>query len=575
MENNIKVKLLICYHKPDKLFKDEILTPIHVGRAQAKRAGNPNLAWLEENMIGDDTGENISLQNYCYNELTAPYWAWKNYESLGDPDYIGLMHYRRHFIFDPAQDMGVVHYDGMNDYYLDSIRYTPENVRALVAQNDIVYYKGRVDNIYKHYFDNHKIEDLELALQIVKELHPADYATAQKYVHGDIGCFCNMAIFSKALFFEYCEWLFPILETFFERVDMSEKRFFISERLTGIFIEKKIAEGARALPLATSFVKTEYRIPVVIPFDKNRIYETAVTMQSFIHTANADTHIDFHILTDGIEEESKASIDSLIADRPDFTVKYDDIGAFCRENGIEDVLGKKELYPFLLGDALRGIGKCFYVTQDVLIMKDIEEFFRLCSVDDFWIVGAGEKAEQGVTWFGSSCVINTKRLTDHKVFDLFRDVYQTAPSLSVLANTICKDQISIYPSWFWVNAGTTAGLIPTEGKRADLQTDALWHTMICYTKETNPTQNIQATYSVFWWNIAQTLSGNVVFDIHPDTAVASMDADQIVLNSYKKKDASTKRPPNELSMTFKAKRFYKQFGFKATVRRCFEKLFGR
>ena len=51
MENNISVKLLICYHKPDKLFKDEILTPIHVGRAQAKAGNNKNLPWLEENMI--------------------------------------------------------------------------------------------------------------------------------------------------------------------------------------------------------------------------------------------------------------------------------------------------------------------------------------------------------------------------------------------------------------------------------------------------------------------------------------------------------------------------------------------
>ena len=31
------VKLLICYHKPATLFKDEIFTPIHVGRANARK----------------------------------------------------------------------------------------------------------------------------------------------------------------------------------------------------------------------------------------------------------------------------------------------------------------------------------------------------------------------------------------------------------------------------------------------------------------------------------------------------------------------------------------------------------
>ena len=31
------VKLLICYHKPATLFKDEIFTPIHVGRAMQEK----------------------------------------------------------------------------------------------------------------------------------------------------------------------------------------------------------------------------------------------------------------------------------------------------------------------------------------------------------------------------------------------------------------------------------------------------------------------------------------------------------------------------------------------------------
>ena len=51
--------------------------------------------WMLDNMIGDDTGDNISELNRNFNELTAIYWAWKNYDKLGNPDYIGLAHYRR------------------------------------------------------------------------------------------------------------------------------------------------------------------------------------------------------------------------------------------------------------------------------------------------------------------------------------------------------------------------------------------------------------------------------------------------------------------------------------------------
>ena len=67
-----KVTILVACHKPDNAFKNDVYTPIHVGRAISK--------WREEmaDMIGDDTGDNISSKNPFYCELTAQYWAWKN-----------------------------------------------------------------------------------------------------------------------------------------------------------------------------------------------------------------------------------------------------------------------------------------------------------------------------------------------------------------------------------------------------------------------------------------------------------------------------------------------------------------
>ena len=93
------VKILISYHKPDQLIKDDILTPINAGRSISINNSNPNLPWLIENCIPDNSGDNISDKNLVYNEMTSIYWAWKNYNSIGNPDYIGHFHYRRHFIF--------------------------------------------------------------------------------------------------------------------------------------------------------------------------------------------------------------------------------------------------------------------------------------------------------------------------------------------------------------------------------------------------------------------------------------------------------------------------------------------
>ena len=57
------IKFLVAYHKPDILFDNEMLIPIHVGRAiLTKRAktdetARKNLEFLSSHMIGDDTGE--------------------------------------------------------------------------------------------------------------------------------------------------------------------------------------------------------------------------------------------------------------------------------------------------------------------------------------------------------------------------------------------------------------------------------------------------------------------------------------------------------------------------------------
>ena len=82
------VKIIIASHKPYQMPSDICYLPLHVGKNGKEGFG----------YRGDDTGENISWKNPNYCELTGLYWAWKNYEALGNPDYVGLMHYRRHFV---------------------------------------------------------------------------------------------------------------------------------------------------------------------------------------------------------------------------------------------------------------------------------------------------------------------------------------------------------------------------------------------------------------------------------------------------------------------------------------------
>ena len=101
VKDDKKIKILVCYHKKAKLFKDNVYVPIHGGRALAKenyqngKIPSEEFQWMESNLAGDDTGDNISKLNSTINEMSVLYWAWKNYDKLGYPDYIGLYHYRR------------------------------------------------------------------------------------------------------------------------------------------------------------------------------------------------------------------------------------------------------------------------------------------------------------------------------------------------------------------------------------------------------------------------------------------------------------------------------------------------
>ncbi|WML36759.1 DUF4422 domain-containing protein [Clostridium sp. OS1-26] len=89
------VKILVCCHKETAYLENDIFKPILLGTNNA----DEKLLGFFDNNFKDNQGINISDKHPYYAELTSIYWAWKNYEQLGNPEYIGLFHYRRFFNF--------------------------------------------------------------------------------------------------------------------------------------------------------------------------------------------------------------------------------------------------------------------------------------------------------------------------------------------------------------------------------------------------------------------------------------------------------------------------------------------
>ena len=506
-----KIKLLICYHKKDVLLQDDILTPIHVGRALArKRVGedDPQYRWLAENMIGDDTGGNISEKNASYNELTAVYWAWKNYKVLGDPDYIGLMHYRRHFIFRDSYDV-VENVRGIDENYFDRINYSRETMAHLFDDCDYVAHIGHVDQVYKHYTENHHIEDLELAVKILKEKYPDYAATADAYLKMSYVNLCNMFIMPREMFFAYCAWLFDILEEFEKQVDLSDKRLFISERLTGIFIEQQKRNGKRQKALSATFVQADMRVPVAMPYQED-VFRTAVTVASIIKQTEPTTHVDFAILHSG--EAREKELKEFLRRYPAHTLTFIDVPKALREKGIAaEKFRFPEQYPLAAAEVLDKVNKLLYIDERAFFFGDAGKFFLACNNDEYAVLGLPQdvNAEEKVLR-GNAFSLNAARLRRLKIAQKAAEIKEKDAAAAFAR--LLPGQVNYFPWWVYnITDEKKDGTIYYDRHRGD-QRWAVWeHAMLYYDAGMEPWKNLQGLYSVYWWEVAAELPSCIPF----------------------------------------------------------------
>lgn len=579
MEKSTKMKLLVCYHKPSNLLKDEILTPIHVGRALARERMDPeseSYQWLMQHLIGDDTGENISRKNGSYNEMTALYWAWKNYQELGNPDYIGLMHYRRHFILQEGE-IDVVPFDEMGEHYFDEIHYSVENMQKLVRGCDFIAHIGKVKHVYRHYLENHRKEDLDLAFEILYEKYPAYREVAEEYLNGDYSNFCNMFIFSREIFFEYCAWIFSILEEFERRVDIREKRLFISERLSGVFIAKRMKEKKlkyKVVPI--SFIAESMEIPIVLPLDERKEFELVVSVTSLLVNKKANSrYAIFFLAPSVIENEIEEKVTELVRKYPG-----------CRIQILHSEI-QREYYPLLLSELLPEVKKCIYMEENVLILKDLGEFFRTCSVDDYDVIGAPlfryDSLEEQKKVNLAFLVMNCGAFRKKKIFQRMVEPILAEEAGGNLFHDVLKGQIGYIP-WYYltVESQVIKQIFGETKSRVAYQEEALWKPALLYDAAA-PWENLQGVFSIFWWDIAEKVTVEYAkLSIEEEKIRELFIRQQKTIHeviSKKEMDTGIEKKKSEDWRTYsffgKLKFYYTHNGWKRTIRYGMDKLRGK
>jgi hypothetical protein len=190
--------------------------------------------WLLDNAVGDDTGDNISRQNRSYCELTAVYWIWKNYEKLDDLDYVGLMHYRRHFIFRPdyrltffervrrlfSKNRSFVRVKMMDGEYEGRFGLDASTVRKAISNYDIVVPvpQDLLTTVYQNFKLNQKTGYLDTALDVLREKYPGYVGAAEECMRSFSANWGNMFVMKPAAFREYCSFVFSIMQEVERRV---------------------------------------------------------------------------------------------------------------------------------------------------------------------------------------------------------------------------------------------------------------------------------------------------------------------------------------------------------------------
>lgn len=418
------IKILVSYHKPAVLLKNKILTPIHAGRAIARKPSKDgaidmdSYQWLQNNMFGDDTGDNISEKNRFYNEVTSIYWAWKNRKALDNPKYVGFMHYRRQFIFDDAKQI----------WYLNNPWFAPESeykiyclfdkdLPTLFSENQIVKAVKEADvliakpaeyniSVFEQYANDkreHVLSDLECVLRIIDEKYPEYSDSAKEYINSHKHYFWNMFVMKWDIFDDYCKLLFGIFFEMEKRIDISDRNIirqriyaYLAERITGIYITQLKKKGKSTVKekyslfeeytnipkeIKPSFPKNN--IPIIFSSDNNYVPYLAVAIKSLICNSSTDKNYDIFVIDEHISEENKCALNKLIPENAkNINITFVDVTSYLK--GIKRSIfychghfSISTYYRFFIPRILKNFNKAVYLDCDIVVLSDVAKLYEV------------------------------------------------------------------------------------------------------------------------------------------------------------------------------------------------------
>lgn len=191
----------------------------------------------------DARGDNVATKaDYC--ELRAQYRVWKNV-TFPSEDYVGFFHYRRYLDFSRQVFDCLSSEKRPVPYRLrrrpPQAEYAEEIIKEAIEGFDVIapVFEYTGISVWERFRQRHSpcIEDLKLAYWVIREKYPEFLLSADRYLNGFGEYYGNIFVMRRALFDDYCTWLFDVLECVdsASKSNYPRKDGYLGERLFGIY----------------------------------------------------------------------------------------------------------------------------------------------------------------------------------------------------------------------------------------------------------------------------------------------------------------------------------------------------
>lgn len=461
----MNIKIFVCCHKEFPVLKSDNIIPIQGGR---------KISNIKLNMIGDDTGDNISEKNKSWCELTVLYWMWKNIEA----DAYGLFHYRR---FLNLSWHYKEYFDPLNESELANLGLTQKNINRLLEKYDIITspkwdvhpvdLPSDIMSNYEFYCRDHYKKDIDVVEDIIKDKFKEYYFPMLDVLTSKTCFFGNIFIMKKKYFFEFMEWIFAVLEEAEEKIDIKtysvyQKRIFgfLAERLLNVYVnyaqrkygvavkefsvikpkynyyniaKNEIFDNLKKLKNDNLKEYTDDCINIAYCVDNNYIKYCATSLYSILSNVNKNQKLSVFILHDGsIEQQNFNKYSLIFKEFKNCKIKFIKVEKTkfadfpLNRNYISfTTYFRLKMYDFVPND----IDKILYIDCDTIINKSIIELWKtelkenlLAAADDEGGITQVRRLRLPDTYryFNAGVILfNVKQMRNEKIYNKFVSNY--------------------------------------------------------------------------------------------------------------------------------------------------------